>query len=443
MTVPQMKQPSKKQPTSKRNYDTSDHRRMLTRLKRHIKKHGPLDHTGHHSIDATLVLWSRYVRSHILELSPKLLNALMETGFFSRRETRWLERFQDYVSLQDSSDPADRRKRTLWASAQRGMRDKLQGFQIALLQGIDFDWTRLHTAKHLPWQSRYAELVAYKERFGHCEVPAKWPENSTLGMWVSVQRLKKANLTPSRIKQLDAIGFVWNVSAEFWKKKYKELQAFYKAHGHSNVPEKHDQRSELNIWVGNMRRRSHRLSKEQLRLLEKVDFCWNIDKAHWEDGYARLKAYHAKNGHCLVPARGATNCNLGIWVSHQRHCYKVGHIDQERVRRLNALGFVWDAFQWQWEQRFNELKAFKKRFGHCRVPLKGWGENPTLGRWLSFQRNRWERLSAEQQARLGELGVSNSTPTSPLPKNIKRYLQKNNPQPGSRRKKSRRRKMNR
>ena len=443
MTVPQMRQPSKKQPTSKRNYDARDHRRMLPRLKRHIEKHGPLDHTKHRSIDATLVLWSRYVRSHILELSPKLLNALMETGFFNYHETQWLESFQYYVSLQHSLDPADRRKRTLWASVQRGMRDKLQDFQIALLQGIGFNWTRSRSSKHLPWQSRYAELVAYKKRFGHCEVPARWPGNIALGGWVSTQRLKKGNLTPSRIKQLDALGFVWNVSAERWDKRYKELQAFYKAHGHSNVPERYNQNSELSIWVNNMRRRSHRLSKEQLRLLEKVDFCWAVDKAYWEDDYARLKAYHAKNGHCLVPARGATNCNLWMWVSHQRHCYKVGHIDKEKVRRLNELGFVWDVFQWRWERRFNELKAFKKRFGHCRVPAKAWVENPELGLWLSNQRNRWERLSAEQQARLGKLGVSNKIPTGPLPKNIKRYLQTNNPQPGPQRKKSRRQKMSR
>ena len=432
MTVPQMKQPSKKQTTSKRNYDARDHRRMLTRLKRHIEKHGPLDYTKHRSIDATLVLWSRYVRSHILELSPKLLNALIETGFFNCRETRWLGSFQHYVSLQHSLDPADRRKRTLWASVQRGMRDKLQGFQIALLQGIGFDWTRSRSSKHLPWQSRYAELVAYKKRFGHCEVPAKWSENTALGAWVSVQRLGKAKLTPSRIKQLDALGFVWNVSAERWDKKYKELQAFYKEHGHSNVSKKYNKSSELSLWVSNMRRRSHCLSKEQLRLLEKVDFCWAVDKAHWESCYDRLKAYRAKNGHCLVPSRWEEDPNLSMWVSHQRHCYKVGHIDQEKACRLNELGFVWDVLQSQWEQRFSELKAFKKRFGHCRVPAKAWVENPELGSWLSNQRNHWERLSAEQQARLGELGLSNSIPTGSLPKNIKRYLQTNNPQLESR-----------
>ena len=443
MTVPQMKQPSKKQPTSKRNYDARDHRRMLRRLKRHIEKHGPLDHTKHRSIDATLVRWSRYVRSHILELSPKLLNALMETGFFNRHETRWIECFQHYVSLQHSLDPAVRRKRTLWASKQRGMRDKLQGFQIALLQGIDFDWTRLHTAKHLPWQSRYAELVAYKKRFGHCEVPAKWPKNTALGTWVSVQRLGKEDLTPSRIKQLDALGFVWNVSAERWDKKYKELQAFYKEHGHSNVPKGYNQSSELHNWVSNMRQRSHYLSKEQLRLLEKVDFCWDIDKALWESCYGRLKAYRAKNGHCLVPARWEEDHNLSMWISQQRHYYKIGRIDQERVCRLNELGFIWDVLKSQWEQRFSELKAFKKRFGHCRVPAKAWVENPTLGSWLSNQRNHWERLSAKQQARLSELGVSNSIPAGPLPKNIQRYLQTNNPQPGPQRKKSRRRKMSR
>ncbi len=34
-----------------------------------------------------------------------------------------------------------------------------------------------------------------------------------------------------------------------------------------------------------------------------------------------------------------------------------------------------------WTERFQQLKEFKDRFGHCKVP-KGWNEDPKLARWV-------------------------------------------------------------
>jgi len=36
-----------------------------------------------------------------------------------------------------------------------------------------------------------------------------------------------------------------------------------------------------------------------------------------------------------------------------------------------------------WTERFQQLKEFKARFGHCKVP-KGWSEDPKLARWVRF-----------------------------------------------------------
>ena len=58
-----------------------------------------------------------------------------------------------------------------------------------------------------------------------------------------------------------------------------------------------------------------------------------------------------------------------------------------------------------WDQRFQELVAYKNRFGDCRVPV-GWSENPTLAVWCSHQRQAYKkgRLSPERITRLEELG---------------------------------------
>ena len=60
------------------------------------------------------------------------------------------------------------------------------------------------------WDERYGQLIAYKERFGNCDVPHRWKENPALGKWCGVQRTlhRKGNLLPERSKRLEMIGFV-------------------------------------------------------------------------------------------------------------------------------------------------------------------------------------------------------------------------------------------
>src|SRR5215469_11826477 len=41
----------------------------------------------------------------------------------------------------------------------------------------------------------------------------------------------------------------------------------------------------------------------------------------------------------------------------------------ERKRRLDAIGFVWDWIDQRWEYGFTALLKFKRREGHCQVPI--------------------------------------------------------------------------
>jgi hypothetical protein len=96
------------------------------------------------------------------------------------------------------------------------------------------------------------------------------------------------------------------------------------------------------------------------------------------------------------------NFKLGQWVSTQR--YHENRIPEERKRRLNAIGFVWDWIDYRWEQGFTALLKFKRREGHCRVPIFHREGDHTLGWWVSTQRRNRNELSAERKARLNEIG---------------------------------------
>jgi predicted helicase len=82
------------------------------------------------------------------------------------------------------------------------------------------------------WDKMYAELVAYKEAHGHCNVPQ---QSGSLGSWCANQRTRKERLTQDQIIQLDAIDFCWDPFATAWEKNYAALVAYKEANGHCNA----------------------------------------------------------------------------------------------------------------------------------------------------------------------------------------------------------------
>ena len=62
----------------------------------------------------------------------------------------------------------------------------------------------------------------------------------------------------------------------------------------------------------------------------------------WNQRYQELQEYRETYGHCVVPQRYKANPKLGIWVATQRNAYEEYRLDQDRIEKLDQLGFVWD-----------------------------------------------------------------------------------------------------
>ena len=91
---------------------------------------------------------------------------------------------------------------------------------------------------------------------------------------------------------------------------------------------------------------------------------------------------------------------------------------EERIQTLNDVGFNWRGTATTgaaalWNERFQQLKDYKERFGDCLVPRQ-YAANPKLGRWVSTQRCNYklhqegkpssmteERIRALEDPRIG------------------------------------------
>lgn len=315
--------------------------------------------------------------------------------------------------------PADHEHEVLrdWLIRQTINKRLLSNKQFEKLDKLNVDWD-ITMSRDQRWELMYARLQDFHAVFGHARVPQKWAKDPQLALWVQVQRRMhtQGKLRMDREQKLRNVDFVWNIKAVFdsqWKKKFGELEAFYKKHGHTRVPGKY---SKLVGWMERQRMAKSRnqLAPEREKKLEGINFIWDfkdIKERAWDEKFNELKQFKKENGHAFVPVNYKENKSLGTWVASQRWLEAKEKLDPVKKKKLSLLGFVWSKDtekelrainDEKWEASFKELKAYKDKYGTCQVSLK---INQVLQRWTCWQRKAFYegKLSQERMDRLNEL----------------------------------------
>jgi len=108
--------------------------------------------------------------------------------------------------------------RNAYKKIQTGLKtnSNLSQDRIERLKEIGFQWK-----VNVTFKKHCRELIAFKEEFGHCNVPGKYAGNPSLGQWCrdirnaykKVQKGMKAssNLSQDRIERVEEIGFEWQI----------------------------------------------------------------------------------------------------------------------------------------------------------------------------------------------------------------------------------------
>jgi superfamily II DNA or RNA helicase len=259
------------------------------------------------------------------------------------------------------------------------------------------------------WQFFYGLLKEYKDEFGDCNVPIRYKvlDNWLLGRWVSSQRYQQDTLSPEGKKQLNDLGFLWDVLEASWNENFEALKVYKVEHGDCKVPAtyKTSDGIALGAWVSFQRLKIESLSDEKKKRLEDLGFVWSLFDELWNSAFAALKVYKDQFGDCNVPNiyKTADGLGLGKWVGSQRN--KKNTLSPERIKQLDDLGFIWNPQKDRWDETIEALKAYKDEKGNCDVPkLYKTSKGLALGEWAATQRNNKNKISSEKLKQLDDLG---------------------------------------
>ena len=102
-----------------------------------------------------------------------------------------------------------------------------------------------------------------------------------------------------------------------------------------------------------------------------------------------------------MPYQYKDDHQLGNWIVGLR--FRKDRLTQDRITRLEKLGFQGDLRADKWEISFEKLKSYKDSYGHCRVPIT-YTDEPKLHSWVRSQR-RYFLIGSISKVRIARLEV--------------------------------------
>ena len=248
-----------------------------------------------------------------------------------------------------------------------------------------------------------------------------------------------------QLSQLEKIGFNFNefkvldtsssaTRLDSWNRRLEELKEFKRAHGHFRVPQRDAKYASLYYWMVETRVRyrkflkgekTQRINANRIAYLKAIgfDMTW-LDKTtsaergqNWNRRLEELKDFNKAHGHFRVPASTPEYKPLYDWLRSQQEEYmKLANgesstqLTSERITKLNRIGFYFGKLCFKrtddtpagtstesegrsspnsFDYWLGELRNFKMRNGHCRVP-ENIEEYKSLYSWTSWCRQRYK-----------------------------------------------------
>jgi hypothetical protein len=130
-------------------------------------------------------------------------------------------------------------------------------------------------------------------------------------------------------------------------------------------------------------------AEEQVESSDDEDSETETTVDSWSIRYRELRDFRQAEGHCKVPQQYAKNKSLGKWVDNQKQLRRKSKVPQDRVDKLDAIGFDWgknyDPPE-SWDTTFEKIKSHVEMFDDF-----SFAPSSPLGKWCNMQRKERKR----------------------------------------------------
>ncbi|WP_392900984.1 Helicase associated domain protein [Streptomyces sp. LN699] len=216
---------------------------------------------------------------------------------------------------------------------------------------------------------------------------------------------------------------VINTERQDWKRGVEAAYRYRQREEHLDVPYDHVETAgafPLGRWLSDQRRayRAGQMTGRRAAELEELGIVWDTADAGFEQNLAAARAYFELHGTLAAPRHAtALDRAVGQWLTNVRRPGGLGKDPERagrRARELAAIDPDWNprdagwTVDWQRHHAYlTQILADGTRLADVVPGVTLHGDD--IGRWLTTQQRDWDRLNAEQQARLGKLGLKKAT----------------------------------
>lgn len=268
----------------------------------------------------------------------------------------------------------------------------------------------------------------YVKKHGNLLVSADYVTDTgeKLGAWINSQRViynsPTQKISASKVAKLEEIGMVWNWYDMIWEQNYNEVKEYYDIYHNLSIPDdyKNGLGAKLSSWLLFQQHLSYQKnismkSLEKMVKLEELGYIFKPREQRWEMMYKLAEEYQKKYHNLLIPVSYETKDGkkLGEWIRNQRSSYGNGKLLPEKIRKLEAIGMVWNYLEYRWNFMYNETLAYLKKYGTLIIYKSYQSDNVTaskLSSWVVNQRILYKTnnpsLNLKQRKKLEEIGIN-------------------------------------
>lgn len=284
-----------------------------------------------------------------------------------------------------------------WAITQRMAyrNNKLSQDRIDKLNSINFKWIKA-TYMRNSWDEMFEVYKSLVEQGVNVVKRYVTEDGVKIGVWIESQRraYKNNKISQDKIDKLNSMGFKWCAN-DAWNEMFEIYKSLIEQGVNVTTAYITDDGINIGHWVNTQRRayKDNKISQEKIDKLNSIGFNWDIVKT-WDEMFELYKSLIAQGIEIKQSYVTEDDVKIGIWVSTQRKAYKNNKLPQDKIDRLNSIGFKWNINK-TWGEMFEIYKSLVEQGINVKTRYIT-DDGINVGEWLNAQKRAYKNNKMTQ-----------------------------------------------